>query len=885
MSREIYTYTDLSRLKESSFYSELRKHPIISVSSDLRKCLNGSRLHEDVDGILKDDPLVMVTEFRSLAEAVNGDWNTDQSKFNELVVLSEFLRGKLETASEKSEINWLTGCMRNLNSLLSAILLMEQAAMKPDDLDGGHDRNILLLIDAWKYLIAHDPVLRNYNTRMAALDTRQKWGSVLRQSFKVQHAFENSEALIFHGFYYITPFQERIMSLLETAGYRLIYLIPYDERYPFVHEIWDITYSEDFGFPPKKDWHLEYTEEEDPYGEIFEGKTGVTVPNSIRIREYASVMEFVDEIRFIRKDGYMVFSADFKNANKIMRDYFPEEYGERKILSYPVGQFVSTLNQMWDDEKQSIILEEDRLIECFSSGWLSYNGISGKQYMQDLMYILPFFGGCRTISEWEKRIDLLKKISDEVISPFISEKDAVESVSRWQEAIENPFANFSMFSVPKEKLDTILQLIRQLLSMATELFGKEKNICVNDHIRKLDSILKRYEISNDMYDEERKLIADIFEKLGGPDSIHMQCSPSDISRALNLFISGKFDDNEIQEKHIGLVSPLYFADAAAIKNQGKVHVCMCDVNSTPGGGKAYIWPLTGDLIENSLDRTGNRLIRNMIHIMEATALYNRYFMYCALKCKDVTVSWVSNVNDKLLAPSPYIRLVCDATGLSIEPAKRNSITFRRVTDSAYGSGRIDEYKRSNSPSGMIKEAKMAYAFCPTRYVLGYVTEKYPTYQSEFQQTYAINALISAVSDLMKKSGMTVDQVYNKVIELFPNMRKVEKRQVYDYISYDRRENDFDYRNRTECGGSYYTDERLKVHHPNQQVRELMLGRFGKLYTPDGRKDMNLYEVVEASSEEEMLGRKDIARNACVFCPHIDHCRNAVYAVDQESYYE
>lgn len=55
--------------------------------------------------------------------------------------------------------------------------------------------------------------------------------------------------------------------------------------------------------------------------------------------------------------------------------------------------------------------------------------------------------------------------------------------------------------------------------------------------------------------------------------------------------------------------------------------------------------------------------------------------------------------------------------------------------------------------------------------------------------------------------MTVDQVYKQVIGLFPAMRKSEKRQVYDYISYDRNENDFDYGNRTECGGKYYTDER------------------------------------------------------------------------------
>ena len=172
-----------------------------------------------------------------------------------------------------------------------------------------------------------------------------------------------------------------------------------------------------------------------------------------------------------------------------------------------------------------------------------------------------------------------------------------------------------------------------------------------------------------------------------------------------------------------------------------------------------------------------------------------------------------------------------------------------------------------------------------KYILGYVVEKFPAYQSEFQQNYALNAFISAMYDLMKTKGMTVDQVYKNVMDLFPGLRKVEKRQVYDYISYDRRENDMDYGSRTKCGDFYYTDERIKLHYPNQQVREVAIGRFGKLLTPDGRKGMNLYEVLEAASDEEMYGRKDIVKTACMFCPHTDYCRNAIYYGDQENYYD
>ncbi len=886
MSREIYTYTDLTKLNDNKLFQEIKHYPQVAVSTDLRKGLNGNIAWDNVDGILKDDKTLRITEFHSLAQAVNSEWGTDQSKFNETIILSEYIRGRMNAVSgDKKQTNWLTGCMRNIGALLSSIVLLEQAGIKPDDIKAEGDRNIELMLEAWEYLIERDPALKAFRNNMSKTYTKAMWEPILRTAFRTEESFADVEKIVFHGFYYITPLQEKIMLLLEQAGYGLIFLFPYDERYPFVYEIWDATYSPERGYPPKNQWHMEKSNAQDAYGDIFEGKKNVTINNKLSFKEYASVMEFVNDVKHIKDKGYAIYSSDFKTANRVLKDYFPEEFGERKILSYPIGQFVSILNQMWNDEKQTITLDEDSLIECFSSGWLSADGVSGRQYLQDLTYLMPFFTGCHTVDEWTERIELLKKIRQDVIGPFQVDLDADESVSRWQEAIGNPMANFSMFAVETQKLDIILTLIKQLLDMATELFGKNQVIRVSDHISKLDRILKRHEISNELYDEEREKVADIFEKLGQPSDFNTKCSPADIANALNIFMCGRFEEGEIQTNKVGLVYPIYFVDAACIKNKSKVHVCLCDVNSMPGGNKEYVWPLSSPVMNKCLNTTHNPLITNLMQIMESTTLCNRYFMYCALKSRDVVVSWISTVGEKILAPSSYIKLVCDATGIKLSQGKRGTITFSQVADSSYGTGRIAEYDNNKTPSGMIKEARMAYALCPMKYTLGYVVEKYPTYSSEFQQNYALNAFISAIYNLMKDKGMTVDEVYKNVMELFPGLRKVEKRQVYDYISYDRREDDMDYGSRTECGGYYYTDERLKLHYPNQWVREVAIERFGKLMTPDGRKGMNLYEVMEADNDEEMRGKKDIVRTACMFCQHMDYCRNAIYYGDQENLYD
>lgn len=878
MSRQIYTYTDLQKLNQCPFWNEIRHFPQISVTADLRKSLKGTKEYDKVEGIFKDEADVQVSEMRKLADKVIPRWTEDETKFHETVVLSQYIREQIRICGDDQvKRRWLIGCRRNIGMMLSAIILLEEAGIDIHDIEPDGDQNVEFMLDAWAYLKEHDLAINMFRDRLKELETREVWNPIFVDLF----GRSNIHTIVFHGFYYFTPIQEKIMNLLEQVGVQLVFLFCYNEKYPYANEIWRRTYSVENGYPPITSWHMERNDKTEAYGEIFEGRKADTT-NKLQIKEYASVMEFVHGIKNAIEQEYFIYSSNPNMANQILRDFYPEQYGERKILSYPIGQFVSTLNKMWDEDLQDIVLDKEHLIECFSSGWLSLDGMSGKQYMQDLMYIMPFFEDCTRISEWEERIDLLGEIKEGVVEPFRQSLDVDDSIARWQEVMGNPFLNFSVFAVSGERLDVILKLIRQLLGMAKELFGQNQTIRVQDHIRKLDLILKKHELSNELYEEERELIKDLFEKLSDPTGFMMECFPSDISSALNLYMSGKFNEGEIQSNKVGMVSPIYHVDAACIKQNGKVHICLCDINNMPGGNKQYVWPLTSRHIKDCYKRTGNKLLINMMHIMECTHICNRYFMYASLKNKDVQVSWIRDMGDKMLSPSPYIKLVCEAADIKITPAKRDSITYSQVTSIAQGKGRVLAYDLVRMPINTAKEAKMDYAICPMKYALGYVVEKYPTFQNEFHQNYAINALIAAIYSLMKTKGMSIDEIYRNVIGLFPALRKVEKRQVYDYLQYQNDFSDITFETLSELGETNYTDERLKVRFPNKDVRNQSIEKYGKLLTPDGQSGMNFY-VTAADNETDPY--KKVRLDVCLFCQHQDYCRNAIFAVDQEELYD
>ena len=243
MSREIYTYPNFAKLKSSQNFQQLMKYPQIAVSTDLRKCLTGSLHYDKIQGMVADNTDFRVAEFHALARAIDKNWTSDQSKFHQMILLSEFMRKKMNSAKDnKQEFNWLTGCMRNLSSLLSAITLLEQTAIAPDQLEADGDRNIVLMIEAWKYLEEKDPVIGEFREKMQSMTTKEAWQSVFDEVFHLE-SLDGIDTVVFHGFYYFTPHQERIMSLLEQAGFHLIFLFAYDERYPYAYEIWDKTYS------------------------------------------------------------------------------------------------------------------------------------------------------------------------------------------------------------------------------------------------------------------------------------------------------------------------------------------------------------------------------------------------------------------------------------------------------------------------------------------------------------------------------------------------------------------------------------------------------------------------------------------------------------------
>jgi len=630
----------------------------------------------------------MLAFYTFLSEVIP-DWNSNQVKFSLSVTISEYLTQEESSYTvDGSKSDWYEGCCKNIDYMLAALVLLEEAKVSPEDLLDSQDKNILLFSRMWSYVREFNPVLTYYHERLYALKEKETWVSIFEELFHC----EIPKQLVLHGFYYITPMQQQVFDCLEAIGIQLIYLIPYNNKDPWMYEIWQETYfsqpKQNEGFTSANlgkgnphnyiDYHSEQRkpcttklkhrsvyDEREAFQEELCLTHNQQHKSSIIIQEYASPLEFVKASYQSKKQGYKLYSSNEKEANRMLQEYYPEEYGERRLLSYPIGQFISLLHTLWDDKKNRVSIPVSVMSQIFATGWLAVDGVSAKSHLQAFSELKSVFHGCVTLQQWNERMQKLQQVYDEVLCLFECE----------QQEANVPYHHLSFLCLTPEVLDFIFQYIHRVFEIAHTLYDMEHYTIVS-YMKKLEDVLFQYEISDELYHEERVILEELFQEIGKTFEYDIPCRVVDLSSALHLYMDGKLSEAELQPSGKMLVAPLYQVEASHVKSS-KIHICYADVEQLPGAKHKYIWPLTERELQLCYDRTKNPYLKNLMYIMDSAPLCNRYFTYEALKGRQVMLSWIKDTGYKKLAPSPYIKMLLSEGSESISHVKAKQVFLSR----------------------------------------------------------------------------------------------------------------------------------------------------------------------------------------------------------------
>lgn len=718
-----------------------------------------------------------------------------------------------------------------------------------------------------------------------------------------------TKKIYLHGFYYFTTAQELLLEgLLNLTGYTVVFLNNFSasegNKADAPYEIWtknrffpygskerlSKTYN---GIIPKHRSLQSLTADKPRYIDIFSGKG---LPDdeigNLKIVKYTDAFSFVRDIQ--RDDRYSkqyIYTPEGTDIQDIIETFFPETIDKKSILAYPVGQYLSLLYNMWDDNKKSICADENMIQQCLATGWATKNPEDTSICMSTFERILPYFQDCHTINEWEDRIHDLHNKQDELMPLFSSNSKASESVRRWHDILGNPLKSFGIFANSTDDLSILEEALSTISKDANLLFHTDNDekitsLGLASHFNNLKRILKAKKRYVPICEEENLIIKEMLARLteSRNEWRNVSCRPSDLSEAINLFLGGDSTENTAEDSTTDIFTDtlvdgkmvprrLFTVESQLlIERQHPAMITFCDSTHLPGVSKPYPWPFNEAVINRLIEKldtsSGNEQI--VYHLEDYVAnktnmrLSNRYVFFLALQLPNIEISWISEIDDQDLSPSPYIPLLLydKKEKNSIEKIMEEKIPIRDgrlIDDNSKDDSficNVDE--KTESPTDytvkgfpgddLPREIEINRNYCPWRNLYDFGLTQVPSFISRFQMKFLISHFIGvARMKYMKHSIVDPDYVIKKnIIRLFsPMWNDTESNEITNYRPRYDINSKFSSieKDRVLMDTCYYDDSRLFLK-----------------YLPRKEEPFILSSNSDAPSY-----------NRCLYCPHRDRC--------------
>ena len=471
MSIVIYTYHDPYKIDQEPYWNEIKNCPYFCSAQTL---VNGLRKHYKgkFDG-------GRVTTVKMLTDSLYEDWASPAWIVKQHTDIDNIINEGLFTELTNSEkANISRAFLFNRDDVFTSIRTMFELnvdvnAVLKDKLT----KEQTYILGIYKKIISSDKKEDFFLAQ--SLSEKEINLGLQRAMTAIQKDYDSSgvdiSTVVIHGLHQFTPIALRAIDELQKYK-NVILLFNYQKQYKNVYQTWFDIYSAfdckivDYDrseFSPVDTTSVSYRGNvlADQLGKLVNGqKKVIAVDQPYEIIEFDNMTEFAGYVADIfeeaeRKDPskpmhYMreqIYAAN-SSANDILKIYFPEQFGERQFLNYPIGHFFIAIANMWDSENNEILISDiNDIRECFAANILAEE--SPGELVSIFGRIQALFDGCSSIKQMRKRLKSLRKnmkyLSDSKEQEYVSHisyyalsKNDIEKIDRALEDLEDIASHF-----------------------------------------------------------------------------------------------------------------------------------------------------------------------------------------------------------------------------------------------------------------------------------------------------------------------------------------------------------------------------------------------------------------------------------------------------------
>lgn len=652
MKIKIYTYSDPYRIDEETYWEEIKQYPQFCVSQTMVNGMNSVYPHFE-----KNHQLATI---RRLVNSLYSDWESQNTKVKQMIEVDNAI-SKIPFNPE-NENNIKKSLQYNTKQLVNCIRIFSELELKYQDFDQTNiNTDQIYLLKILKEIEG--------NEKSSFEFSRTVDGNLIDEAIKkalkpkegdVDMSSLDTCTIVVHGIHQFTP--AILCAIEDLAKYKnVILLFNYQSQYKEVYKTWTNIYSlfdsqiitnDDNQFIPTSLYFDSYKSNllADFIGKVSDGRCDEidSELNEIEVTEFENITEFANYCAKLfdrakedtKKPGYSKtalanmreqFYSPSKKVNDILRAYFPEQFGERHFLDYPIGHFfVATMN-MWDAENSIAVVNSfSDLKECLQSGIIVEKNKG--ELLNTFNNVVAYFENEKTLDDVIARLKNLRKY----VNSSVVEKNRV-----------------GYFSTTKEELGNLIVALEELNKIIHEFFDDFSSS--RDNFKNFYNRVQKFITSklNDMEyldNEMQEVIKKLLEKLETcdlPNSGSYLCLKQTMSYYLSKDETANYSANWIVrgfEQIDGDILRSVHQDAEKTKYH---FCCLSDKDMCNGGDEKLPWPLDVKFFEYAhiAEELNYQIyLKSKIEYKN----FNRYALLYGLEFNRIgcKLSYVKNENEK-----------------------------------------------------------------------------------------------------------------------------------------------------------------------------------------------------------------------------------------------
>lgn len=605
MEIAIYTYKDPYNLPAEPYWEEIKKCPFFCASQTL---VNGLKK------VYKNDfRQGRVTTVRNLVESLFTYWESTACQVKQHADIDNAIaNGFPQILDDVMQKNIISALIFNREEVFESIRVMFELNINVHDiLIDKLTPEQLFIVEVYKKLLsstmADDFQIKGQFEVSDIDDAICNAMLAAKRDYDINSV--NKDTIVIHGIHQFTPIMLRAIEAISQHK-KVILLFNYQPQYKGAYQTWIDIYNafdnpidsfDTLEFHPSLSLNKSYLGNvlADHLGKMINGNlSGITQEDSYTITEFDNMTEFASYVATLYTDALrmnplnpmqtmreQIYAAD-SSVNNILKVYFPEQFGERQFLNYPLGHFFVAIANMWDSQNNEVrITDMNDIKECLASGILS------EPYLGQLSTVFgkvsALFEGCTTIDEMQRRVKRVlqnkKHVVDEKQSEYIS--------------------HISYYNVERSELEHLKKALEDLEELAKYFYEDFESKAHNfrEFYRKLKAYLQNDVLDDCELDEEyADIIRRVLKRISDVEDIDASASFECLKATMSLYL--------VQETKPGKSANWIVRDFQQIdgdimrsiddNDQTIYHfACLTDEDINDSMNREFSWPLNDSFFE------------------------------------------------------------------------------------------------------------------------------------------------------------------------------------------------------------------------------------------------------------------------------------------------